>query len=100
MLALGTLIVGQAILLEASLSFLGLSSPDIISWGRMLNSGQRYLFSAWWLSVLPGIAIFLTVLAFNLLGDAIGGCPQSEGRRRMTRCRARSSCWSRIRDLH
>lgn len=70
-LALGTLIVGQAILIEASLSFLGLSSPDIISWGRMLNSGQQYLFSAWWLSVLPGIAIFLTVLAFNLLGDAI-----------------------------
>lgn len=70
-LALGTLIVGQAILIEASLSFLGLSSPDVISWGRMLNSGQQYLFSAWWLSVLPGIAIFLTVLAFNLLGDAI-----------------------------
>jgi peptide/nickel transport system permease protein len=70
-LALSTLIVGQAILVEASLSFLGLSSPDIISWGRMLNSGQRYLFNAWWLSVLPGIAIFLTVLAFNLLGDAI-----------------------------
>lgn len=70
-LALATLTVGQAILIEASLSFLGLSSPDLISWGRMLNSGQRYLFNAWWLSVLPGIAIFLTVLAFNLLGDAI-----------------------------
>jgi peptide/nickel transport system permease protein len=70
-LALATLLVGQAILTEAALSFLGLSSPDIISWGRMLNSGQQYLFRAWWLSVLPGIAIFLTVLAFNLLGDAI-----------------------------
>ena len=69
--ALGTLIVGQAILIEASLSFLGLSSPDVMSWGGMLNSGQRYLFNAWWLSVLPGIAIFLTVLAFNFVGDAL-----------------------------
>jgi peptide/nickel transport system permease protein len=71
-LAVGTLIVGQAILLEASLGFLGLSSPEIVSWGRMLNSGQRFLFNAWWLSVFPGTAIFLTVLAFNLTGDAIG----------------------------
>jgi peptide/nickel transport system permease protein len=71
-LALGTLIVGYAILLEASLSFLGLSSPDIVSWGRILSVGQRFLFSAWWLSVFPGLAIFLTVLAFNLLGDALG----------------------------
>jgi len=71
-LALGTLIVGYAILLEASLSFLGLSSPDIVSWGRILSVGQRFLFSAWWLSVFPGLAIFLTVLEFNLLGDALG----------------------------
>jgi len=71
-LAAGTLVVAQAILLEASLSFLGLSSADIISWGRMLNAGQRFLFNAWWMSVFPGLAIFLTVLAFNLLGDAIG----------------------------
>jgi peptide/nickel transport system permease protein len=71
-LAVGTLIVGQAILLEASLAFFGLSSVDIVSWGRMLNSGQRFLFNAWWLSVFPGVAIFLTVLAFNLLGDAAG----------------------------
>jgi peptide/nickel transport system permease protein len=71
-LAAGSLVVGQAILLEAALSFFGLSSVDIISWGRMLNSGQRFLFNAWWLSVFPGAAIFLTVLAFNLLGDALG----------------------------
>lgn len=70
-LALGTLIVGQAILTEAALSFLGLNSPDTISWGAMLESGQRYLYNAWWLSVLPGAAIFLTVLAFNLIGDAL-----------------------------
>ena len=71
-LAGATLIVAQAILLEASLSFLGLSSADIISWGRMLNSGQRFLFNAPWLSIFPGFAIFITVLAFNLLGDAVG----------------------------
>lgn len=70
--AVGTLIVGQAILVEASLSFLGLSSAELVSWGRMLNSGQRFLFNAWWLSFFPGAAIFLTVLAFNLLGDALG----------------------------
>ena len=71
-LAAGTLIVAQAILLEAALSFLGLSSADLVSWGRLLNSGQRFLFNAWWLSVFPGLAIFVTVLAFNLLGDAVG----------------------------
>jgi peptide/nickel transport system permease protein len=71
-LAVGTLIIGQAILLEASLSFLGLSSAELISWGRMLNSGQRFLFNAWWLSFFPGTAIFVTVLAFNLFGDAVG----------------------------
>ena len=71
-LAVGTLIVGQAILLEASLSFLGLSSAELVSWGRMLNSGQRFLWNAWWLSFFPGIAVFLTVLAFNLFGDAVG----------------------------
>ena len=79
-LAMSTLIVGQAILLEASLGFLGLSSADIISWGRMLNAGQRFLFEAWWLSVFPGAAIFLTVLAFNLLGDAIGDRLSTRGR--------------------
>lgn len=71
-LAVGTLIVAQAILLEASLSFLGLSSAELISWGRMLNNGQRFLFNAWWLAFFPGIAIFLTVLAFNVFGDAVG----------------------------
>ena len=80
MLAVGTLLVGSAILLEASLSFLGLSSPEVISWGRMLNNGQRYLFSAWWMSFFPGVAIMLTVLAFNLLGDAVGAAlnPRSQ----------------------
>jgi peptide/nickel transport system permease protein len=71
-LAVGTLIVGQAILLEASLSFLGLSNPDIVSWGATLHSGQRLLFNAWWLSFFPGVAILLTVLTTNIFGDAVG----------------------------
>lgn len=69
-IALGTLIVGEAILLEASLSFLGLSAQGEASWGRMLNEGWQVIFLGWWLSVFPGIAIFLTVLSMNLLGDA------------------------------
>jgi peptide/nickel transport system permease protein len=70
-IAIGTLTIAQAILLEASLSFFGLTNPDTISWGRILTSGQRFIFQAWWLSLFPGLAIFLTVLAFNILGDAL-----------------------------
>jgi peptide/nickel transport system permease protein len=69
-LSLAPVMVGRAILLEASLGFFGLTSPTLVSWGRMLNSGQQYLFQAWWLSVFPGLAIFVTVLFFNLFGDA------------------------------
>ncbi|MFG1955458.1 ABC transporter permease [Micromonospora sp. NPDC048830] len=67
---IASLDVAQAILLEASLSFLGLGDPDVVSWGTMLHQAQQYLREAWWLSVFPGMAIFLAVLAFNLLGDA------------------------------
>lgn len=70
-IAFSTLVVGNAILLETSLSFLGLLGGDVISWGKILNTGQHFLFSAWWLSVFPGMAILLTVIAFNLLGDTL-----------------------------
>ncbi len=70
-LAFATLTIAQAILLEASLSYFGLSSPDLVSWGRTLSSGQRFLYQAWWLSVFPGVAIFVTVLAFNIMGDCL-----------------------------
>lgn len=81
-LALGTLAIGQAIMMEASLSFLGLGDPTVVSWGKMLSIGQAFLFNAWWLSVFPGLAIFLTVLACNLLGDGLGGYlnPKDKGR--------------------
>jgi peptide/nickel transport system permease protein len=70
-MALGTLVIGQAILLEAGLGFFGLTTPDVPSWGRMLNSGQRFFYQAWWLSLFPGLSIMLTVLAFNMFGDAV-----------------------------
>jgi peptide/nickel transport system permease protein len=61
-----------AILSEAALSFLGLGvQPPQPSWGRMLFDAQNYLGLAWWMSVFPGAAIFLTVLAFNLAGDGL-----------------------------
>ena len=61
-----------AILSEAALSFLGLGTqPPNSSWGLMLSQGRGFLEQAWWMAFFPGIAIFLTVLAFNLLGDAL-----------------------------
>jgi peptide/nickel transport system permease protein len=67
----GSLDVAQAILLEASLSFFGLGDPNFVSWGGMLNVAQPFLRRAWWMSVFPGMAIFLAVLAFNLFGDGV-----------------------------
>jgi peptide/nickel transport system permease protein len=67
----GTLDISEAILLEAGLSFFGLSNPDAPSWGEMLSRAQPFLRSAWWMSLFPGCAIFLTVLAFNLIGDGL-----------------------------
>ena len=66
-----TLIIGVAILFEAGLSFLGLSDPNVVSWGAMLGSGRPYILDAWWLVTLPGIAIFLTVLSVSLIGDGL-----------------------------
>ncbi|MBI3372665.1 MAG: ABC transporter permease [Betaproteobacteria bacterium] len=67
-----TLAVATAIIAEASLSFLGLGQqPPAPSWGSMLNTAQRFLTQAPWLAVFPGAAIFVTVLAFNLLGDGL-----------------------------
>jgi peptide/nickel transport system permease protein len=67
-----TLAIAQAILAEASLSFLGLGQqPPAPSWGSMLNSAQRFLTQAPWLAIFPGVAIVLSVLAFNLVGDGL-----------------------------
>ena len=67
-----TLAIAAAIIAEASLSFLGLGQqPPAPSWGSMLNTAQRFLTQAPWMAVFPGLAIFVTVLAFNLLGDGL-----------------------------
>src|SRR4051812_40864775 len=67
-----TITLSQAILVEAYLSFLGLGTqPPFPSWGTMLQEGRTFLETAPWMSIFPGLAIMLTVLAFNLLGDGI-----------------------------
>jgi peptide/nickel transport system permease protein len=70
LLVLATLQVGQVIIFEASLSFLGLGiqSPDV-SWGLMLADARNYIENAWWAITLPGVAIMLTCLSANLIGD-------------------------------
>lgn len=69
-IVLMTLNVANNILLESSLTFLGLGvDPTIPSWGGMLADGRTYLQTAWWISVVPGMAILLTVFGLNLLGD-------------------------------
>ena len=66
-----TMTVGRAILAESALAFLGLGDPSRPSWGTLLYEAQSYLQFAWWLTVFPGAAIFITVLAANMLGDAL-----------------------------
>lgn len=69
-IVLMTLNVANNILLESSLTFLGLGvDPTVPSWGGMLAEGRTYLQTAWWISVVPGMAILLTVLGLNLIGD-------------------------------
>lgn len=67
-----TVSLAFAILSEAALAFLGLGTqPPDPSWGRMLSEGRGFIQQAWWIAVFPGLAIFFTVLSFNLLGDAL-----------------------------
>jgi peptide/nickel transport system permease protein len=69
---IATLTISTMILAEASLSFLGLGVPPTTpTWGGMVAAGRDYLATAWWVSVVPGVAIFLTVLSINLLGDKL-----------------------------
>ena len=67
-----TISIATAIIAEASLSFLGLGQqPPSPSWGSMLNTAQRFLTNAPWMALWPGLAIFLAVLSFNILGDGL-----------------------------
>ncbi len=66
-----SILIAHAILMESGLAFLGLSDPNVASWGAMISSGREQLSSAWYLTAIPGVAIALTVLAFNHLGDQL-----------------------------
>ncbi len=65
----GSLMVATAILIESGLSFLGLGDPNIMSWGFLIGAGRTVLRSAWWVCTFPGLAILVTVLAINLVGE-------------------------------
>mgnify|MGYP000852569599 CR=1 FL=1 len=71
-IAVGSLMVATAILTESSLSFLGLADPNLISWGYIIGSSRSVFRDAWWLSVLPGLCLFVTVLSISLLADGLG----------------------------
>lgn len=66
-----SLMVATAILLESSLSFLGLGDPNVMSWGYMIGAARTVIRQAWWMSFFPGVAILLTVLALNLVGEGL-----------------------------
>jgi len=70
-IVIATLSIPGVILAEAALSFIGLGDPTVPSWGIILEAGQHSLDTAWWVAVEPGIMLFLTVLAFNFLGDGL-----------------------------
>ena len=72
-IVLATLGIGGAILEGASLSYLGLGAqPMTPEWGSMLSAGRGFLTNAWWVSVFPGLGIFLAILSINLIGDGLG----------------------------
>jgi len=72
LMVLFTMNIPDAILSEASLSFLGVGAqPPTPSWGLLVSNGKEFLFSAPWVAILPGVAIFITVLAFNFIGDGL-----------------------------
>ena len=66
-----SVMVGTAILTEASLSFLGLGDPNTMTWGTMIGAGRPMLRTAWYLTAIPGVAILVTVLAINLVGEGL-----------------------------
>lgn len=70
-IVMASLMVATAILLESSLAFLGLGDPNIMSWGFMIGASRTVIRTAWWLSFFPGVAILVTVLALNLIGEGL-----------------------------
>ena len=70
-IVMATLSIPGVILAEAALSFIGLGDASVTSWGIILQSGQQSLDTAWWVAAAPGVMLFLTVLAFNFMGDGL-----------------------------
>lgn len=85
LIVMGSLMIATAILTESALSFLGLGDPNRISWGYMIGAARTVFRQAWWLSVFPGLAIALTVLAINLVGEGLNDAlnPHLKGRMRI-----------------
>ena len=82
----------RIILLEASLSFLGLGDPTVMSWGYLVSNAQQFLRTAWWMSVFPGAAIAISVLGINLMSDALNDVLAAYSKRQ-----AKGRRWSRRR---
>ena len=77
-----SLMVATAILTESGLSFLGLADPNVVSWGYMIGVARSALRTAWWMTAIPGVAILVTVLAINLVGEGLNDAlnPRLRGR--------------------
>lgn len=71
LIVLASSTIATAILMESALSFMGFGDPNVISWGSMIGGGRQFIRSSWYLAAIPGVAIVLTVLAINTIGDAI-----------------------------
>jgi len=82
LLVSASLQVASAIMSESFLSFLGLGDPTHPSWGLLLQQGQLFLQQAWWLTTFPGIALAMTILGLNLVGDGLGGGRAAAGPRK------------------
>jgi peptide/nickel transport system permease protein len=80
-ITVATLLIPSFVLVEAAFAFLGLTDPSIPSWGRTIAGGRDVVDTAWWVATLPGVFLFLTVLSFNFVGDALRDAldPRSEG---------------------
>jgi peptide/nickel transport system permease protein len=79
-ITMAALMVATAILLESAISFLGLGDPNTMSWGYVIGASRTVIRDAWWMSVFPGVAIMLTTLSINLVGDGLSAAmnPKSE----------------------
>jgi peptide/nickel transport system permease protein len=80
--AIGSMMVGSAILTESALSFLDLGDPNSLSWGSMISGSRSAMWVAWWTTVLPGLSIVITVLSLNFMGDGLNHAlnPRQRGR--------------------